>query len=141
MTVDARGGSEPQTQDARRNAHKNLVRRFCQAFYNSKDFDTARAMLTENFVNHRPGLESGRDNTITAFRRQVADHLPEFSLEIRRIIAEDDFVWTHGLIRTAHDTPAAISVDIWRITDGLLAEHWDVGHPIPDGTTPDDLLA
>jgi predicted SnoaL-like aldol condensation-catalyzing enzyme len=141
MTVDARGGSEPQTQDERRSAHKDLVRRFCQAFYNSKDFDTARTMLTEDFVNHRPGLESGRDNTITAFRRQVADPLPEFSLEIRRIVAEDDFVWTHGLIRTAPDTPAAISVDIWRIADGQLTEHWDVGQPIPDGVAADDLLA
>jgi predicted SnoaL-like aldol condensation-catalyzing enzyme len=121
--------------------NKNLIREFYQTFYNSKDFDRARTMLTEDFVNHHPGVDSGRDNTIKGFQEQVADHFPQFSLEVRRIIAEGDFVWTHGLIRLAPDKPAAISVDIWRIADGLLAEHWDVGQSIPEGLTADDLLA
>jgi predicted SnoaL-like aldol condensation-catalyzing enzyme len=121
--------------------HKDLVRKFYQAFYNNKDFDRARTMLTEDFINHHPGVDVGRDNTIRGFQEQIVDHFPEFSLEIRRIIAEDDFVWTHGLIRLVADKPAAVSVDIWRIVDGLLAEHWDVGQAIPDGLTADDLLA
>lgn len=121
--------------------NKDLVRDFYQAFYNSKDFDRARTMLTEDFINHHPGVGIGRDLTISEFQRQVVDHFPEFSLEIRRIVAENDFVWTHGLIRLAADKPAAISVDIWRIADGLLAEHWDVGQSIPEGLTADDLLA
>lgn len=124
-----------------RTAHKDLVRDFYQTFYNSKDFENARAMLAEDFVNHHPGVGIGRDNTIRGFQEQVADHFPQFSLEIRRIIAEDDFVWTHGLIRLAPDKPGAISVDIWRIADGLLTEHWDVGQSIPEGLTADHLLA
>lgn len=128
-------------RDDRLAAHKELVHRFCEAFYNSKDFDLARTMLTEDFANHHPGVEAGRDNTISGFRQQVVDALPEFSLEIRRIVAEGDFVWTHGLIRRAPGEPIAVSVDIWRVADGLLAEHWDVGQPIPDGSTADDLLA
>lgn len=122
-------------------AHKNLVKDFYQAFYNSKDFDRARTMLTEEFINHHPGVGIGRERTISEFQGQVVDHFPDFSLEIRRIVAEGDFVWTHGLIRLAPDKPAAISVDIWRIADGLLAEHWDVGQSIPEGLTADDLLA
>jgi predicted SnoaL-like aldol condensation-catalyzing enzyme len=124
-----------------RTVHKDLVRDFYQAFYNSKDFARARTMLAEDFINHHPGVGIGRDNTIRGFQEQVVDHFPEFSLEIRRIVAEDDLVWTHGLIRLTADKPAAISVDIWRIADGLLAEHWDVGQPIPEGLTADYLLA
>jgi predicted SnoaL-like aldol condensation-catalyzing enzyme len=124
-----------------RTTHKDLVRDFYQAFYNSKDFDRARMMLAEDFINHHPGVGIGRDNTISGFQEQVVDHFPEFSLEIRRIIAEDDFVWTHGLIRLTANKQAVISVDIWRIADGLLAEHWDVGQSIPEDLTADDLLA
>lgn len=124
-----------------RAAHKDLVRNFYDAFYNSKDFDRARTMLAEDFINHRPGVGIGRDSTINGFQEQIVAHFPDFSLEIRRIIAEDDFVWTHGLVRLAADRPPVISVDIWRITDGLLAEHWDVGQPIPEGMTEDDMLA
>lgn len=122
-------------------AHKNLVRDFYQAFYNSKDFERARTMLTENFINHHPGVGIGRDKTISGFQEQVVDHFPEFTLEIRRMVAEDDFVWTHGLIRLTPDKAGVISVDIWRIVDGLLAEHWDVGQSIPEGLTADELLA
>jgi predicted SnoaL-like aldol condensation-catalyzing enzyme len=124
-----------------RTAHKDLIRDFYRAFYNSKDFDRARTMLAEDFINHHPGVSAGRDNTISEFQKQVVEHFPKFSLEIRRIVAEDDFVWTHGLIRLAPDKPAAISVDIWRIADGLLTEHWDVGQSVPEGFTADDLLA
>lgn len=124
-----------------RTANKELIRDFCHVFYNSKEFDRARTMLAENFINHHPGVGAGRDNTISEFKKQVVEYFPEFSLEIRRIVAEDDFVWTHGLIRLAPDKPAAISVDIWRIADGLLAEHWDVGQAVPEGLTADDLLA
>ncbi len=134
-------GNQPTMGTDSRTAHKDLVRDFYEAFYNSKDFDRARTMLTEDFINHHPGVGIGRDKTISGFREQVVDHFPEFTLEIRRIVAEDDFVWTHGLIRFGPDKPAAISVDIWRIADGLLAEHWDVGQPIPEGLTADDLLA
>ena len=122
-------------------AHKDLVRDFYEAFYNSKDFDRARTMITEDFINHHPGVGVGRDKTISEFQRQVVDHFPEFTLEIWRIVAEDDFVWTQGLIRLAPDNPVVISVDIWRIADGLLAEHWDIGQPIPEGMTAEDLLA
>ena len=122
-------------------AHKDLVREFYEAFYNSKDFDRARTMLAEDFINHHPGVGIGRDKTISGFQEQIVDRFPEFTLEIRRIVAEDDFVWTHGLIRLVGDKPAVISVDIWRIADGLLAEHWDVGQSIPEGLTADDLLA
>lgn len=124
-----------------RAAHKDLILDFCRTFYNSKDFDRARTMLADGFINHHPGVGTGRDSTINGFREQIVDHFPEFTLEIRRIIAEDDFVWTQGLVRLTPDRPTAISVDIWRIADGLLAEHWDVGQVIPEGMNAEDLIS
>jgi predicted SnoaL-like aldol condensation-catalyzing enzyme len=40
-------------------------------------------------------------------------------------IAEGDFVAIHGRIRGWADTPQVV-VDLFRIEDGRLAEHWDV---------------
>lgn len=122
-------------------ANKKIVSEFIQFFYNEKDLDRARSMLAENFANHHPGVGVGRDQTIEGFREQIVKPFPEFSLTIRRMIAEGDYVWTHGLVKLAPTAPDVIVVDIWRIHDGMLAEHWDVGQSVPENCTVDEMIS
>ncbi|MFI1203620.1 nuclear transport factor 2 family protein [Streptomyces sp. BHT-5-2] len=122
-------------------ANKELVAEFIRLFYNEKDFDRARALLTEDFTNHHPGAGVGPDRTIDSFREHAATPFPDFALTIHRVLAEGDQVWTHGVVRVAPDAPPVIVVDLWRIADGRLAEHWDVGQAVPEGTTLDAMIA
>jgi predicted SnoaL-like aldol condensation-catalyzing enzyme len=121
-------------------ASKALVTEFINAFYNDKDYDRARPLLTEDFANHHPGVGAGRDKTIDGFRGAVGDQFPEFTLTVRRIIAEGDQVWTHSVARVAPDAPPMVVVDIWRIENGMLAEHWDVGQAVPEDSSLDELV-
>ncbi|SDD11986.1 nuclear transport factor 2 family protein [Actinokineospora iranica] len=121
-------------------ANKRLVADFCAAFYDAKDFDRAVTFLAEGFHNHHRGAGVGPMRTVDSFREQVADRFPEFSLEIRKAVAEGDFVWTYSLIRLAAGAPSAVSVDIWRIAEGRIVEKWDVGQGIEEGTAAADLL-
>lgn len=57
------------------------------------------------------------------------------------MVAEGDYVWTHGLVKLAPDAPDVVVVDIWRIHDGMLAEHWDVGQSVPEDSTVDEMLS
>jgi predicted SnoaL-like aldol condensation-catalyzing enzyme len=50
---------------------------------------------------------------------------PDVHYEPGMMIAEDDRVAIHGRIRGWGDAPQVV-VDIFRIEDGRLAEHWDV---------------
>ncbi|GGL70598.1 hypothetical protein GCM10010129_12670 [Streptomyces fumigatiscleroticus] len=120
-------------------ANKELVAEYIRLFYNDKDFDRARELLTEGFVNHHPGVGTGRDRTVETFRA-VAAALPAFSLAVRRMVAEGDQVWTHGVVRTAPDAAPSVVVDIWRIEDGRLAEKWDVGQAVPEGSGVEELI-
>lgn len=43
-----------------------------------------------------------------------------------RIMAEGDYVMIHGRFSGEHRPVNWIGVDILRIADGVLAEHWDV---------------
>lgn len=130
---------QAQTDSLRTN--KKLVSAFIQSFYNEKDFDRARSMLAEDFANHHPGVGVGRDRTIDGFQNQVAEPFPQFSLTTRRMVAEGDYVWTHGHVKLSPGAPDVIVVDIWRIHDGMLAEHWDVGQSVPEDCTVEEMFS
>ncbi|MDI3422631.1 nuclear transport factor 2 family protein [Streptomyces luteolus] len=120
-------------------ANKDLVAEYIGLFYNDKDFDRARQLLTEDFVNHHHGVGTGRDRTVESFSG-VAAAMPGFSLTVRRMVAEGDQVWTHSVARPAPDAQPAVVVDIWRIEDGRLAEHWDVGQGVPEDASLEELI-
>ncbi|MDQ7804666.1 nuclear transport factor 2 family protein [Amycolatopsis sp. A133] len=86
-----------------------------------QDFDAAKAALHPDFVTHSPGLPSGRE----AFTEAVKNSpLAGANAEIKQIVAEDDLVVVH-----LHVAGLAV-VDILRVEDGLLVEHWDVKQPV-----------
>lgn len=121
-------------------ANKKLVAEFIQAFYNDKDFSRARELMAEDFVNHRPDVGTGREGTLTAFQEQVAANLPEFTLEVVRSGADEDLVWTHNLLQPSPGAAPMVSVDIFRVRDGRVCEHWDVAQPVPDGIEAGHLV-
>ncbi|MEU0531120.1 nuclear transport factor 2 family protein [Amycolatopsis tolypomycina] len=86
-----------------------------------KDFDTAKAALHPDFVTHSPGLPSGREAFTDAVKNSP---LAGATAVIRHVVAEDDLVVAH-----LHVAGMAV-VDILRVEDGLLVEHWDVKQPI-----------
>ncbi|MGV9362897.1 nuclear transport factor 2 family protein [Amycolatopsis sp. NPDC003731] len=86
-----------------------------------KDFEAAKAALHPDFVTHSPGLPSGREAFTDAVKNSP---LAGASAEIEHVVAEDDLVVAH-----LHVAGMAV-VDILRVEDGLLVEHWDVKQPL-----------
>jgi predicted SnoaL-like aldol condensation-catalyzing enzyme len=100
--------------------------------------EVLRSVLHEDFVEHSPGNPSGRD----AFAAHAAAMpVARADLDLRRVVAEDDLVVLHYRL-TPHDGgPALAVVDIWRVADDLIVEHWDVVQPVPDPSdTPHGML-
>ena len=86
-----------------------------------KDFDTAKAALHPDFVTHSPGLPSGREAFADAVKNSP---LAGATARIQHVVAENDLVMVH-----LHVAGTAI-VDVLRVQDGLLVEHWDVKQPL-----------
>ncbi|WP_410640253.1 nuclear transport factor 2 family protein [Amycolatopsis sp. lyj-346] len=82
-----------------------------------QDFDAAKAALHPDFVTHSPGLPSGREAFADAVKNSP---LAGATAVIRHVVAENDLVAVH-----LHVAGLAV-VDILRVEDGLLVEHWDV---------------
>ncbi|MBV1856557.1 nuclear transport factor 2 family protein [Catellatospora tritici] len=90
------------------------------------DIEILRTLLHEDFLEHSPGNPSGRD----AFIAYIANApVAGAKLDLKRVVAEDDLVVMHYRMTTATEEVAV--VDIWRLADGLIVEHWDVVQPVP----------
>jgi hypothetical protein len=70
-------------------------------------------------------LAYGREPFIDYFRDFFAEY-PQARVHVKRIIAEGDYVVVHShFVREPADRGTAI-VDIFRLENAQLAEHWDV---------------
>lgn len=60
----------------------------------------------------------------------LKENFPEARSEIKRVIAEDDYVVVHVHSIRSRDLERAI-IEISRLEDGRIEEHWDVIQEIP----------
>lgn len=99
--------------------HKALVLEAFDTLFNRRDYAAAERFWSPDYIQH---IAPGRDGLFNLIRAA-----PEkLRYEHDMIVAEGNVVMLHGRF-SGHGRPAAwIAVDILRITDGLLAEHWDV---------------
>jgi predicted SnoaL-like aldol condensation-catalyzing enzyme len=97
-----------------------------------------RTLLREDFVEHSPGNPSGRDAFIDFL---AAAPVNGSELDLKRVVAEGDYVVMHYHMTPRGDERGVAVVDIWRFADGQIAEHWDVMQPVPDSAeTPHGMF-
>jgi predicted SnoaL-like aldol condensation-catalyzing enzyme len=103
-------------QEAR---NKTLVLEAFDALFNRRDFEAAERYFSPGYLQHSAGIGPGRDG-IFALVRSV-----QRQYESALVVTEGDYVMVHGRF-SGGGRPTRIVVDILRIEDGRLAEHWDV---------------
>lgn len=98
------------------------------AEFASGNVDILRTLLHEDYVEHSPGNPSTRD----AFVEHIANApVAGARLELKRVIADEEYVVTHYRMVPPGDERGVAVVDIWRLEDGLIVEHWDVQQLVP----------
>jgi predicted SnoaL-like aldol condensation-catalyzing enzyme len=117
--------------DPRHKANRNTVLAFYDAAINRKDFNAARELVGECYIQHNPLIADGVDG-LAGFIAQIKEAFPDLRAEVKRVFADGDFIiaHTHG-VRVPGQKGSAI-IDIFRFEDGKIVEHWDVIQPIPD---------
>ncbi|MBF6337983.1 nuclear transport factor 2 family protein [Nocardia abscessus] len=96
------------------------------------NIEVLRTLLHDDFLEHSPGNPSGKD----AFIEFIAQApVTESKLELARVIADDEYVVMHYRMVTPDEAePDQAVVDVWRMVDGKIVEHWDVVQPVPEPT-------
>ncbi len=90
--------------------------------FNKKDFVAAEKFWSSNYIQHSAHIPTGRDGLLGLVKRV----LPEVKYENSLIMAEGDMLMLHGRFSGLGLPANWIVVDIVRMENGLLAEHWDV---------------
>jgi predicted SnoaL-like aldol condensation-catalyzing enzyme len=117
--------------DAKEEANKKLVIEFYEKAINQKDFEAASKYFGSRYVQHNPNAPDGIEG-FKAFLGFLREKFPQSKSEIKRAFAERDYVIIHvHAVRTPGERGSAI-VDIFRLEDGKIVEHWDVVQPIPE---------
>ena len=113
-----------------REANKRIVLDFYDAVVNRKDFGVASAHLGDDYRQHNPLVADGPEG-LRAFIAFLREEFPESRSEVMRVIAEGSLVALHiHSVRIPKGHGRAI-VDIFRVEDGKIVEHWDVIQDIP----------
>jgi predicted SnoaL-like aldol condensation-catalyzing enzyme len=101
--------------------NKALVLEAMTSLFQRKDPLAVERLYAPGYIQHNPGIAQGRE----ALAKLVARLPCALFYEPGLMIAEGDFVAIHGRIRGWAPRPQIV-IDIFRIEDGRLAEHWDV---------------
>jgi len=117
--------------------NKKIVAAFYDAAVNQKDFEKASQYLGARYIQHNPLAADGREG-FKSFIAFLKDKFPNNRSEIKRIFADGDYVIFHVHAVREPGTRGNAIVDIFRLENGKVVEHWDVIQPIPEKTTNDN---
>lgn len=114
---------------------RDIVLKFYEAALNEKDPEKARSFLGDTYIQHNPHVPDGIDGFLrfVKFRR---DKFPGARNEVKRVIAEGNLVALHVHSVVIPGSPGRQIVDIFRVENGKVVEHWDVIQEIPVAIFP-----
>jgi predicted SnoaL-like aldol condensation-catalyzing enzyme len=125
-----KSGKRVLSEKARLARNKRTVLAFYEAAINQKDFDAARKYMGETYTQHNPTAADGPEGLrdwLVEFKRAY----PDLRAEIKRVVAEGDYVVLHVYGVNGPSANGTAVVDIFRLKDGKVVEHWDVIQDIP----------
>ena len=108
--------------DDRGDTNKALVLEAFDTLFNRRDYVAAERFWSPRYIQHSAHIAPGRAGLFDLIRAAPAELRYEHGI----ILAEGEWVMVHGRFSGNGHPAAWIAVDLLRIEDGLLAEHWDV---------------
>jgi predicted SnoaL-like aldol condensation-catalyzing enzyme len=112
-------------------ANKATVAAFEDAALNQKDFEAASKYLGPRYTQHNPNVVDGPEG-LKGYITFLKDKFPNSHSEVKHIFAADDYVIVHDHAVREPGTRGLAIVNIYKLENGMVVEHWDVIQPIPE---------
>jgi predicted SnoaL-like aldol condensation-catalyzing enzyme len=122
-------GMERTEQEARNLA---LVLAMFDAVLKPMNSAAVDRFIAPSYIQHSPMAPPGRD-ALKAFLDTIRRETPLAVHDIKRSFVDGDHVIVHYHVRRTPDDPGFAVIDIFRVANGMIAEHWDVSQPVTGG--------
>jgi predicted SnoaL-like aldol condensation-catalyzing enzyme len=94
------------------------------------DFKDAMRFFGATYTQHDPLATDGPEG-LRQFLDTARVATPHATTLIKRVFVDGDFVIVHVHVTPEPGTPGLAVVDIFRLEQGKIVEHWDVIQPVP----------
>ena len=118
---------------------KNLkvVHDFYDVVINGQQYSRAGEFLDDKYIQHKPEVETGPQGVLD-FVQSIYAQSPEHKARIVRSFADGDYVILHVHVMNGIEASNIAVMDIFRVENGKLMEHWDVASPVPETSKNDN---
>jgi predicted SnoaL-like aldol condensation-catalyzing enzyme len=117
--------------DIQEELNKKVVMDFYEKAINQKDFAAASKYMGPRYTQHNPTAADGREG-FQGFLQFLRAKYPDSHSEIKRVFADGDYVILHVHAVRVPGTRGNAIVDIFRLENNKIVEHWDVIQAIPE---------
>jgi len=116
--------------------NKKLVEMLCMTVFQKHDFSRLDEIMRDDYIQHNEDTPQGKAG-FKQFFEQMFKAMPDFNYTTKKIVAEGDIVMMYSTTTATHlgewlgNPPTGNKlnfdvVDVFRIENGKIAEHWDV---------------
>jgi predicted SnoaL-like aldol condensation-catalyzing enzyme len=110
-------------------ANLRLVERVYAEVLGPIDSGAVDGLFDPGYIQHNPSIATGAEALKGMLDRAKARY-PHAEHRVKRMIADEDLVMAHVHVIFEPGTPGLAAVDIFRIENGRIVEHWDVAQPV-----------
>jgi predicted SnoaL-like aldol condensation-catalyzing enzyme len=117
--------------------NKKVVEAFYNEVFHKHNLSAVDRFMHDDYIQHNPDVAQGKTG-FTEFHKGFFAAIPDSCATINRIVAEGDIVFVYNTVTGTHSNSGFLDfqptgnklnydvVDMFRLRDGKLSEHWDV---------------
>ena len=113
-------------------ANLDLVLAMFAQVLNPMDSGAVDRFIAPDYIQHSQLAEPGRE-ALKRFLDMIREQTPDAVHDVKRAFVDGDHVIVHYHVRRWPGDKGWAVIDIFRIENGLIAEHWDVLQDVSEG--------
>jgi predicted SnoaL-like aldol condensation-catalyzing enzyme len=130
----------PASAQGAEQSTKAMVTAFYKmVFYDHKVAQAFKTYVGATYKQHNPLVPDGIEPSV-AFLSKRFETNPQAINEIKRVIADGDLVAVHVHSRSNDSDRGRALVDIFRVENGKIIEHWDFIQPVPENAQNNNTM-
>lgn len=126
--------SAPRAESVSRDVQKEEAnRKIVMEMFSAKSVEEITKNMADDYKQHNPTVADGKKGAQDFFT-DLLKRFPNQKARVIHVAADGDYVWVHAHLTMSPEDPGVALVDIWRLKDGKMVEHWDIMQPVPAKT-------